>query len=327
MLKRSILRTLLLFVLVLTLCSCNNSSSINSVEQLLELDEIISYETIEVDADYLDFLEQYCNEERDQWYDRLGLSNIESIKELIPTDEVFCYKIRYKSDEEEVVGYISLPLDYQEVKYPILIYNRGGNGNFASLTEEEMPYYARHGFIVMVTQYRGVDGGTGFDEYGGSDVNDVIKLIDMAEMIDFSNGKIYMLGWSRGAMQTYIVLSRDDRIDAAVAGAGPTDLTLTYDERADMKSLMRRRIGSDPEGNPDEYINRSAVYWPEKINTPLLIVHGTEDDRVLVHHSEDLFEKMINLDKDVELRIYEGMDHGNPFLTFLGDYFQWLKKY
>ena len=149
----------------------------------------------------------------------------------------------------------------------------------------------------------------------------------MAEMMNFSNGKTYMFGWSRGAMETYIVLSRDDRIDAAVAGAGESDLILAYDERIDVKSIMTMRVGTYPEANPDEYIKRSAIYWPEKINTPLLIVHGTEDWRVLVHHSEELYQKMIELDKDVELRIYEGMDHDNPFWAFLEDYLQWLKKH
>ena len=323
-------RVLLIFVILsigLVLTSCGMSSNINSVEQLLELDDIISYESIEIDIEYQNRLKEYCDQERDKWYEELDMSKLESIEELIPADEVSCYKIRYKSDEEEVVGYISLPNDYKDITYPVLIYNRGGNGDFGSVSDEEIPYYSRHGFIVMASQYRGVDGGTGFDEFGGSDVNDVIKLIDLAEMIDFSNGKIYMFGWSRGAMQTYIVLSRDDRIDAAVAGAGESDLLLGYDERIDMKSMLMKRIGNDPEANPDEYIKRSAIYWPEKINTPLLLVHGTEDWRVLVHHSEDLYEEMIKLDKDVEMRIFKGMDHGEPYWTFLGEYLQWLKKY
>lgn len=325
--RRLILSILLALSVALSLTSCSNSSNINSVEQLLELDDIISYESIEIDIEYQNFLKEYNDQERDKWYEELDMSKLETIEELIPADEVSCYKIRYKSDEEEVVGYISLPNDYKDIKYPVLIYNRGGNGDFGSISDEEIPYYSRHGFIVMASQYRGVDGGTGFDEFGGSDVNDVIKLIDMAEMIDFSNGKIYMFGWSRGAMQTYIVLSKDERIDAAVAGAGDSDLILGYNERDDSKSMMTIRIGSYPEANPDEYIKRSAIYWPEKINTPLLIVHGTEDWRVLVHHSEDLYEAMIKLDKDVELRIFEGMDHGEPYWSFLGEYLQWLKKY
>ena len=80
MTKRTVLSIFFVFLLALSLTSCTHSSNLNSIEQLLEHDEIISYEAIEVDADYLDFLEQYCNEERDQWYDHLGLSNIESIK-------------------------------------------------------------------------------------------------------------------------------------------------------------------------------------------------------------------------------------------------------
>lgn len=131
-----------------------------------------------------------------------------------------------------MVGLISAPADYQEKSYPVLIYNRGGNrDNGKNEPAQIVAFFAQFGFIVLASQYRGVDGGTGHDEFGGSDINDVIKLIDLAEMFTFANGKIYMFGWSRGAMQTYIVLSKEDRIDAAISGAGITDLHLSYNER------------------------------------------------------------------------------------------------
>ena len=138
-----------------------------------------------------------------------------------------------------------------------------------------------------------------------------------------------MFGWSRGATQTYIVLSRDDRIDAAVTGAGPTNISDLYHEYFYMQNPLSKMIGGTPETYPEEYEARSAVYWPEKIDTPLWIAHGTADDRVLVHHSEDLFNAMAALGKEVKLTLFPEMDHVHafPYWGMMPDYVYWLKQH
>ena len=135
--KRLSLSILLVFLLILSLNSCTHTK-VNTIEELLELDEIISYEAIEIDTKYQDFLKEYYGKERDTWYEKLDMDKLETIEELIPADEVISYKIRYKSDEEEVVGFISLPKDYKDIAHPIMIFNRGGNGDFGSLSGEEI---------------------------------------------------------------------------------------------------------------------------------------------------------------------------------------------
>lgn len=225
-----------------------------------------------------------------------------------------------------MVGFISSPADYRSKSYPVLIYNRGGNRDFAPNEPALIDFLAQHGFIVLASQYRGADGGTGKDEYGGADINDVIKLIDLAEMLSFTNGKLYMFGWSRGAMQTYIVLSKDSRIDAAVCGAGPTDLVLWYHEREAGLQRMLRELMGFPGSDAEEYKARSAIHWPDKSDTPLWIVHGTADKRVLVHHSQDLYDAMTDLGMEVKLTLYPDMDHSLPYYVFLSDYLYWLKQ-
>ena len=248
------------------------------------------------------------------------------------TGSAICYDIRYKSDEYTVQGFLCLPDDYLEKEYPILIFNRGGS-NLESAKigsiNVHVPYLlSRTGFVVLATQHRGWGEGSGKDEMGGGDIQDVIALVDLAEKFTFSNGKIYMLGWSRGAEDTYMVLSRDDRITAAVAGAGATDAAKNYYEREEgMKRAWIEATGGTPEEVPEEYEKRSAIYWAEKINTPLLIAQGTEDWRVLMHHSVDLYEKMKSMGKDVELQIYEGEDHDTAFNNHLGTYLQWLLEH
>ena len=245
---------------------------------------------------------------------------------------VLSYMLKYKSGDDAVQGFLCLPDDYLDKEYPVLIYNRGGN-NSGILSMGQLsidtPYsVAKTGFIILATQYRGWGSGSGKDEFGGGDVQDVITLIDLAERFTFSNGKIYMFGGSRGAMETYIVLSRDHRIDAAVAVAGMTDLRKSYQEREDgMKSLYVQTIGGTPEQMPDEYQKRSAIYWADKIDTPLLIAQGTDDWRVPMHHSVDLYHKMKDLGKDVELKLYEGEDHETAIGGHMGTYLKWLLEH
>lgn len=312
--------------LVITLLACA-PDSISSLDELKKVDFILKAEALEKDlerlGDYADWTDYYRNAYMEYVeFPDIGL-------DLLPADDMVGYKVRYQSDDAEVIGYITAPADYLEKAYPVLLFNRGGNRDYAKNNPEDIYFLAQFGFIVLATQYRGVDGGTGKEEFGGTDLNDVMKLIDLAEMLTFANGKIYMFGWSRGAMQSYIVLSRDDRIEAAVCGAGPTDLLSAYDERgADMKRVHLELIGN-PYLVPEEYEARSAIHWPGKINTPLWIVHGTSDERVLVHHSQYLYDDMSTLGKDVKLTLtlYPDMDHSVPYLTFLSDYLYWLKQH
>ena len=247
------------------------------------------------------------------------------------TDEAICYEIKYKSGNYTVQGFLCLPDDYLDKEYPVLIFNRGGDnsGNSIGQIYVDTPYnFARAGFIVLATQHRGWGEGSGKDEFGGGDVQDVIALVDLAERFTFSNGKLYMFGWSRGALDTYLVLSRDHRITAAVAGAGPTDLSKAYDEGPDIaKAVLIQTIGGTPEQLPEEYKKRSALFLADKINTPLLIAQGTDDLEVPMYHSVDLYDKMKALGKDVELRLYEGEDHDTAYVNNKRAYFLWLLEH
>ncbi len=321
-------------VVILTwlLPSCGvheQESGIKSLDELAQHGDVISLQEYEAYVDKLRDMENGSIGVRADYHEYIEYKNARSYPS-VPADEVLWYHIRYRSGEEEIGGYICAPKDYLEKKYPVLIYNRGGHAVDGGLRSVDVQYFARFGFIILATTYRGGGlGSTGKDGFGGEDVNDVIKLIDLAEEFTFTNGKIYMFGWSRGATQTYIVLSRDDRIDAAVAGAGPTNIAKLYQEGFFMQGPLNTMIGGTPETHRVEYEARSAVCWPEKINTPLWIAHGTADNTVLVHHSEDLFNAMAALGKEVKLTLFPEMDHDHafPYWGMMPDYVYWLKQH
>jgi dipeptidyl aminopeptidase/acylaminoacyl peptidase len=268
---------------------------IHSIEEMIKLDEVLSLEEVS-----------------------------SSIAEY--DQEAYTYAFTYLSQGNLVEGYIAAPKDYlnQQTPYPILIYNRGGNADFGAVSPKIPAYLAIPlKAIVFASQYRETFTGTGKDEFGGDDVQDVIKLLDFAERCAFADsGKIVMLGVSRGSIMTYEVLRMDDRMRAAITLGGVPDLASAYHFReGSMQSILKYRVGGTPEEVPEEYERRSAIQWANEINVPLLIFHAVDDDRASIK-PEDLFVSLLKtLDKDViYIRAEEG-GHGYGDLNLIQEFF------
>jgi len=247
-----------------------------------------------------------------------------------PRDAII-YRIRYISDAYEVIGYVAAPIDYFDHKYPILIYNRGGNTEMIGmLTPEEVAMIAMGGYIVLASQYRGVAGGTGVEQFGGDDINDVLKLIDISEDFDFARqGGVYMFGGSRGGMMTYIASRLDDRIVAAAVWAAPTNLLEHFHERQSFyQHVLITRIGGTPDELPDEYIRRSAIFWANEIMAPILIGHGGGADyRVATHHATNMAEALERYGIPHRLSLHLQAGHDVIGTGFLHEVDEWFRQH
>ena len=242
------------------------------------------------------------------------------------------YRMEYLSDGLKVVGFIVKPK--KEGKYPVIIYNRGGLKEIGKIDIKELIYLselAARGYVVIASQYRGSDGGEGKDEFGGADVNDVLHLIPLAKSLPFTYAdKIVMCGGSRGGLMTYLAIKEGADIKAAVVICGITDVIQWYNESYHgMKDELEDMIGGTPEEKKEEYIKRSAYYWAEAINTPVLIIHGKYDSNVRVNQAEKLAERLEELNKTYKLIIYNS-DHNLFFLAneeLHQEMFNWFDKY
>lgn len=245
------------------------------------------------------------------------------------SERVAVYALTYLSDGLEISGFLALPYDYADQQYSVIILNRGGNDRFGPMTASWAASYAQAGYIVLASQYREGPGSEGIDTMGGDDVNDVIKLIDFAGQLAFADREnIFMVGVSRGGLMTYRVLAMDDRIRAAVSLAGVSDVIGNYNDRVDgMKAVYERCIGGAPEELPEEYERRSAVCWADKINTPLLLLHGDADGRVDVSQSVRLAEELEKYGKEYKLIIYPGADHSLAGAEGIPELFDWLESH
>lgn len=230
---------------------------------------------------------------------------------------VVCRRIKYMSDGLKVVGYIWRPKDSEGKKLPLIIFNHGGNRERSKLTPW-MAYgfyeFVSNGFVVIGSQYRGVDGGEGKEEYGGADVRDVLNLIPLAESLGYVDmNNVFMFGNSRGGMMTYLALKAGAPVKAAAVTSGVTDLFVNAKEHPELVTSIYKELIPDFDKRHDEAMReRSATYWANKINAPLLIMHGSADESIGAEGTLALAEKLQELGKTYELIIYAGDGHGLP---------------
>lgn len=231
-------------------------------------------------------------------YENEDIFNIEKISlsaEL--AQKCDSYKFTYMSDGYAVKGYISIPSAPARTREPgkCVLFNRGGNRNTGMLDDSvTSKVCAACGRIVIASQYRGSQGSQGADRFGGDDLNDVIKLIDLCEnhfsFVDMDD--FCAAGVSRGGMMTYMAARRDNRIKRIIAVSAVSDLFESYEARDDMKTVLLETIGCSPQDNPSEYEKRSAIYWYDEIKVPVLMIHCRQDKQVSYSQAEALYEKL-----------------------------------
>ncbi|WP_415837718.1 alpha/beta hydrolase family protein, partial [Shewanella livingstonensis] len=204
-------------------------------------------------------------------------------------------------------------------KLPVLVYNRGGNGNFGgvvfgSMMQNLFPI-ANEGFVIIGSQYRGTftKNPSAHDEFGGSDVNDVTALLDYIPSIEGADEqRIGMYGASRGGMQTHLALKKTSKIKAIATIAGTTDLLKELDFRPAMEKVYANRIPYYDKNKVAELERRSVLKWVSELspNIPILLLHGENDKRVSAKNSIELASALTKNSIPHKLIIYPNDNHG-----------------
>ncbi|HAA20786.1 MAG TPA: hypothetical protein DCP28_19240 [Cytophagales bacterium] len=237
----------------------------------------------------------------------------------------------YPSDTLQVEGYICKPRNVDTDRLPVIIYNRGGTGNYGKLTEEGFPYFselAREGYLVVGSNYRFVGEYGKYDEAGGVEVNDVLNLYTFAQALPYADPeRMFMLGISRGGLMTYLAVKQLNLKAAAVIG-GVTNVRAGYEDRPifltgwddlseEENYLGLQNILPDFAERKDEYFDaRSPVLWAEEIQCPILILHSRQDGRVRVNQALDMAHALYTAEKPFQLKIYDRKSHGLPSQYF-----------
>ncbi len=150
----------------------------------------------------------------------------------------------------------------------------------------------------------------------------VLAALDRAiEMGIADPERIGVLGQSYGGYTTQVLITRTTRFKAAVSMAGLSNLISHY---GDFDARRRHRAGKSTAPNwaeqgqvrmgvpiwddPWNYVENSPVFRLEKVETPLLLIHG-DLDFVGIQQAEQVFTGLDRLGKTVELARYFGEGH------------------
>jgi dipeptidyl aminopeptidase/acylaminoacyl peptidase len=155
--------------------------------------------------------------------------------------------------------------------------------------------------------YRGVVGG-----WGGHDVQDFLAAVDVLIAEGLVNAdQVGVAGYSYGGLMTNVLVARSDRFKAGVAGSSISNL-VSHHSTGSYGLFMGEELDGGPAEQWELYDRLSPIRHVEKIEAPLLFLHGTEDQNVPLGQAEELFALLRRLGKTAELVLYPGLDHGWP---------------
>lgn len=200
-------------------------------------------------------------------------------------------------------------------KYPVLVDVYAGPGvQIVTDTPKLMrQWMADHGVIVVSIDGRGTPGrGHDWERWIAGDfsrtIDDQVAGLRAlaAKHPEMDLSRVGITGWSFGGYESALaVLKRGDVFDVAVAGAPVVDWR-DYDTH-----YTEHYLGTLPE-HEAAYDASSLLTYVNRLQRPLMLVHGTSDDNVYFFHTLELANALFRAGKQFSLLPLAGFTHMVP---------------
>jgi len=205
-------------------------------------------------------------------------------------------------------------------RYPVLVYyyrffsQRLHEFNQPAVNHRpNFPLYASNGYVVFLPDVRFEVGRPGFASTK-SVVPGVQHLIDIG-LADPDAIALHGHSWS--GYQTAFMVTQTNIFKTAIAGAPVGNMTSAYSgirlgsglARQFQYEMSQSRLSGSLWEARDDYIDNSPVFFADKIQTPLLILHGDVDDAVPWEQSIELYLAMRRNGKEAVFLQYRDEPH------------------
>lgn len=238
----------------------------------------------------------------------------------------------YASDKQLVRGYLTLPKNIEK-PVPLVTLVHGGPHGIRDYWgyDAEVQMLASQGYGVLQVNFRGSGGyglafkEAGYKQWGDRIQKDIIEGTQWAlTQPEIDPEKVCIMGASFGgysAAQSSILAP--ELFDCAVAVVGVFDLNMMFDEGdiTDMyagKKYLEMVLGTDKTVR-DSY---SPVNNVEKLQAPVLIIHGEEDRRVPIEQARAFRAALEAADKKYEWLVKSNETHGFYSEENRGQYYE-----
>jgi dipeptidyl aminopeptidase/acylaminoacyl peptidase len=241
-----------------------------------------------------------------------GLQKLGSRNPLLkPEDLGEVSFIRWNArDGRSIPGYLTTP-PRGSAPFPLIVLPHGGPEVSEHIVYDEWAQMlANQGYMVLQPGYRGTLGygithASGiYKDWGGKAQDDkddgALYLVEQG-LVD--RDRIAMFGWSYGGYAAMVASLRTPNIyQCAIAGAGVSDLDAANAEfggnRISRSELKRTREGG-----------LSPIEFVEKVNIPILVIHGEHDQRVQINQSDRFVDALKRNNKFHKYIVLEDADH------------------
>jgi dipeptidyl aminopeptidase/acylaminoacyl peptidase len=313
--------------------SKKKTSTTAVLKQLIMLDENVSGLSKAEESGEVVFTRSTFRMFGDLWASDLDFKKIHRLSDANPQQENYAWGTAElvhwdATDGQKLDGILYKPDGFDpDEKYPMMVYFYERNSD--NLHRYYVPeagrsiinhsFYVSRGYLVFVPD---IPYKTG--EPGPSAANAILpgvqSLIDLG-FVD--EKKVGMQGHSWGGYQTAYLVTQTNMFACAESGAPVSNMTSAYGgirwssgmSRMFQYERTQSRIGEDLWSASDKYIANSPVFFADKIETPLLILHNDEDGAVPWYQGIELFVALRRLEKEAWMLNYNGNPH-----WVMGDY-------
>lgn len=232
-------------------------------------------------------------------------------------------------DGLDLPSYLTLPVGIPPENLPTVVLVHGGPwARDCWYYQPEVQLLANRGYAVLQVNFRGSTGyGKAFTkaaigEFAGKMHDDLIDAVDWAVKQGYADrDRVAIFGGSYGGYAALVgVTFTPDVFAAAIDYVGISSLanfmrTLPNVARPFLANNWHRYVGdhNDPVQEAD-MLARSPITRVDQIRTPLLVIQGANDSRVVQAESDNLVEALRARSVAVEYMVKEDEGHGfvNP---------------
>lgn len=278
-------------------------------------------------ADVLLYNRSSFDEYPDIWIADLDFKNSQTITDLGKQMEPFIWgkaELRdfYSADGKPLKGILIKPDNFDaNKKYPLMVYIYETLHEMLHRYRQPSPgssinpsYYVSNGYIIWMPD---IEYDTG---YPGQDaLKCVLPGIQMLILDGFIDEKaIGIQGHSWGGYQIAYMITQTNIFAAAEAGAPVSNMISAYGGIRWASGMVRQfqyertqsRLGASLWEAPMRYIENSPIFWADKIQTPLLMMHNDNDGAVPWYQGIEFMMALRRLEKEAYLFNYNGEKHG-----------------
>lgn len=201
-------------------------------------------------------------------------------------------------------------------KYPVVVYVYNGphvqlvNNSYLGGASLWMHYLAEEGYLVFTVDGRGsMNRGKAFEQaihrqLGSAEIADQLSGVNWLKKQPFVDpNRLGVHGWSFGGfMTTGLMLRTPNIFKVGVAGGPVIDWTL-------YEVMYTERYMDMPQENEEGYKTADLTQYVKNLNGKLLMIHGADDDVVVMQHNIKFLKTCIDNGKQVDFFVYPGHPH------------------